>query len=430
MPQRDDHPVPRLGIGAGPPIQTNKFYSNFFLGDQKAPTYTFPYSVAWVGGNGPTGSYGLAISHTDADQRVFGNPKEPTGAASYFYNPVGIQSLILSAKELGKDTSLTIDSLTAFSATVRIRPEPDGAPAISFPLVQGMGFVTGEYNGAIPLIQSGVFFRTVSKATDDPKDGVVKYKFVLEDGKAWWLYATKTSGEDLDLRVVNNGNAEATAPFYGIIQIAKDNSGAEEVLDEASGVYAETILLSGAVDDTTGSYTFHFTSRGRPDSPLLMFALPHHVQSFDYETKSKIADLKMQTTTKGLATAVLGISWTMVEPRMPLNMGFAPYTPEGGSRDTLSEEAKAVIRVVAQQEISQNMLEQTNLDSMYFSGKGLAKFAMILYVINDMLDDKALAQAGLEKLKHAFSTFVENRQQYPLVYERKFPLFAKAEREK
>ncbi|PKS11474.1 hypothetical protein jhhlp_003238 [Lomentospora prolificans] len=418
IPQRDDHPVPRIGISSNPPLHTNKFYSNFFLGDQTAPTYTFPYSVAWVAGRGPTGSYGLAISHTDPDQRVFGEPKAPTGAAAFFYNPVGIQSLIMSAKELGQGTTLSIDRITAFSANVHVRPGGGNASAISFPLVQGMGFITGEYNGATPLIQSGVFFRTVCKSTENPKNGVIKYKFVLEDGKAWWLYATKTAGEDLDLRVVNNGNAEATRPFYGTIQIAKDNAGAEEVLDQAAGVYPETVQLSGSVADTTGSYTFDFTPRGNVSGALLMFALPHHVESFDLDTRSQATPLKMQTTTKGLATGVFGTNWTMVEPRMPLNMGFAPYTSEGESREMLSEAAKSAIRVVAQQEISQDMAEQTILDSMYFSGKGLAKFGMILYVINDMLGDRALAQAGLDKLKQAFATFVENRQQYPLVYER------------
>lgn len=34
-----------------------------------------------------------------------------------------------------------------------------------------------------------------------------------------------------------------------------------------------------------------------------------------------------------------------------------------------------------------------------------------------MLDDTALAQTGLEKLKAAYARFTENKQQYPLVYD-------------
>ncbi|SPO04938.1 related to glucan 1,3-beta-glucosidase [Cephalotrichum gorgonifer] len=416
---RDDHPVPRKGITSGSPLQTNKFYSNFFLGNQSAPTYTFPYSVSWSAGEGPTRSYGLAVSHVNASQRVFGGPKPGTGAAAWFYNPVGIQSLILSAKELDQGTELTIDSTTAFSATVRLRTYLQAEPVVSFPLVQGMGFVTALYNGGSPVIQTGVFFRTVTRVSTNPKSDVAKYRILLEDGKTWWLYAYKLRGGDLDLRAVNNGYAEAKNPFFGIIQVATDGSpNTEALLDRASGVYPEAVQLSGSASGSSGRYSFQFSARGHREGELLMWALPHHVASFDDETAARAKDVYMQTPTKGLAKAVLATKWTMVESQLPVDMGFAPYSPDFGSMEALSEAARAVIGEVAKKEISQNMIEQSNIDSMYFSGKALAKFAMILYVINDMLKDEALAQAGLAKLKQAFAIFAENKQKYPLVYER------------
>jgi len=39
-----------------------------------------------------------------------------------------------------------------------------------------------------------------------------------------------------------------------------------------------------------------------------------------------------------------------------------------------------------------------------------------------MLNDKALAQAGLEKLKTAFARFGSNKQSFPLVYECKLSM--------
>ena len=105
MKTRDDHPVPRKGIASKGPLQTNKFYSNFFLGDQLAPTYTFPYTMAWSGGKGASSSWGLAVSHADAKERVFGQ-KKYNNSCSYFVNPLGIQSLVLSAKELGDRKSV------------------------------------------------------------------------------------------------------------------------------------------------------------------------------------------------------------------------------------------------------------------------------------------------------------------------------------
>jgi endo-1,3(4)-beta-glucanase len=54
---------------------------------------------------------------------------------------------------------------------------------------------------------------------------------------------------------------------------------------------------------------------------------------------------------------------------------------------------------------------------MYFSGKGLGKFAMMVYVLHDMALNPELAAKGLEKLKAAFQVFIDNQQQNPLAYE-------------
>lgn len=40
-----------------------------------------------------------------------------------------------------------------------------------------------------------------------------------------------------------------------------------------------------------------------------------------------------------------------------------------------------------------------------------------MYVIKDMLGDKALMQTGLGQLKAAFATFAANEQKFPLVHE-------------
>ncbi len=185
-----------------------------FLGDQKSPTYTHPYSLAWAAGRGATGSYGLAVSHIEASQRVYGQTKS-TGAAAYYINPIGIESIILGAGELAKDTVLTVDALTAFSARVHLRKDGKSTPAVSFPLVQGMGFVSALYNGSYPVIQSGVYFRTVTRATANRREEAAKYKLCLEDGTTWFLYAYATRGDQLELQVVNNGCAEAKRPFWG-----------------------------------------------------------------------------------------------------------------------------------------------------------------------------------------------------------------------
>ncbi|KAK4127201.1 glycoside hydrolase family 81 protein [Parathielavia appendiculata] len=412
-----DHPVRRLGITAEGPIQTNKFYGNFYLGNQTSPTFLHPYSVAWARGQGASGSWGLAISHIESKQRVYGPIKPGTGAASYFINPIGIQSLCLSAKELNNGTALTTESPTDLSVLVNLRPSAQAAPAVQFPLVQGLGFITGIYNGASPVLQTGVFYRTVTHTTTDPKPGVIKYKLQLEDGTTWLVYAHHTRGSPLDLEVINNGLAQSKAPFYGIIQVAKDPGDGEKVYDQACGAYPVGVQLSGSVDGTRGTYTFSFNKAGMSGSTLAMFALPHHQSSFDACTRAKLTGLKLQTTTKGMATGVLADAWTTVEPNLPINIGFLPWLPEAGTISAISEATKRSIHNVAQQEVSQNILDQTDQNSMYFSGKALAKFASLILVIQKLLEDQGLAQAGLNQLKVAFARFSQNAQKYPLVYE-------------
>ncbi len=367
--KRKDHPVPRLGIAGTPPISTNKFYANFFLGTQTAPTFLHPYSVAWANGKGASGSWGLAVSHIDASQRVYGQVSPVTGAASYFINPVGIQSVCISAKELGSDTTLTTDLLTAHSVRVSLRPSSTTPAAIQFPLVQGSAFVTANFNGACPVIQTGVFFKTVTRATKEPKPGVIKFKLYLEDGSVWLLYAYNTKGAPLDLQVTNNGLAQGSGPFYGTLQVAKDPGNGEAMYDAASGAYPTGLVLSGTASGSKGTYTFSFTKAGIAGTTLAMFAIPHHQSSFDATTRANMTAVKLQTTTKGIAAAVVGDTWTMVEPSLPTNMGFVPWSSKVGSISTLSASTKAFIHNIATQEVSQNMLQQTNQDSMYFSGK-------------------------------------------------------------
>lgn len=371
IPQRSDHPVPRLGIDQlGPGISTNKFYQNFFLGTQASGTWLHPYSIAWSKGTGVTASWGMAVSHIDASQLALG-PVNTYGAVDYFINPVGIQSLVLSAAELGASTVLNTTNITDMSAVVQLRPSSSASPAIEFPLTQGAGFVTGIYYDVTPVIQSGVFFLNVTKVNTQPRPGVTKYSLALNDGKTWYLYATSTDGSTLDLQVVNNGLIEATAPFTGTIQVAKDPNGAGEALyDAACGSYATGVNVTGTAVGMQGTYTFTFQKAGLSGAPLLMFALPHHVQSFDSATNSSLQPaLQLQTTTKGIANAVVADSWTMVESRLPVSMSFVPWSPTEGSKKTLSAAAAARILAVAQSELSQDISAQTNLNSMYYSGK-------------------------------------------------------------
>ncbi|KAI1768593.1 glycoside hydrolase family 81 protein [Hypoxylon sp. FL1150] len=413
-----DHPVPRKGIRGPAPISTNKFYANFFLKNQTTPAYVHPYTLTWARGQGSSSSWGMAISHTEADQLVYGDKSPDTNAARYFLNPVGIHSLALSATEFGQQTALTTDNLSSQSVNVNLHLNASTNPGITFPLVQGMGFVTAVYKGVTPLIETGVFFKTVTKSMKGPKQGMTKYTFYLEDGKEWHVYAYSAKGDTFDLTVVNNKMAQAAKPFDGIVQIAKDpGNGAETVIDAASGTYPIGVTLSGSVAGTQGTYTFTFQKGGFANVKPLMYALPHHVDSFDSATNQSISVAKLRTTTKGMATGVVADSWTMVEPQMPTTLGFTPWDRVYGEKKTLKDMQISTIMPVAVNESTQDVDMQSNQNSMYFSGKALAKFALISLAAKELLKNNSMAEDGRKKLEVAFSRFAQNRQQFPLYYD-------------
>ena len=272
-------------------------------------------------------------------------------------------------------------------------------------------------NGATPFIDSSVFFNTITPLAS-PSAGVTKYKLLLDDGNTWLLYATATNGSGLALTPLNTTRLEASGPFDGIIQVAKnpgDVAAQEASYDTSAGAYATTATLSASVDGVSGSYCLTWDKVGV--SGLMMMALPHHIQSMDSTTSAGQTAIQLQTTTKGLATGVIGDSWTMVEPSMPVDIGFAPWNASTGSTNAIPTAAMTAIDTAGISDLSQDMNNQSNLNSMYYSGKALAKFAAAVYAVHDLAGDVSTAQAGLAKLEEAYERFANNTQIYPLVYE-------------
>ncbi|KAK5944036.1 endo-1,3-beta glucanase [Knufia obscura] len=422
IPNVPGHPVSRLNInGMTGPIGTNKFYFNFFLGSQSFPAFVMPYSLSWSKGGGNAQSWGMAVSHIDDSQKVYGPNRAdiPGNPASYYINPLGIQSIIFSAAELGTSTVLSTDSLGDMSGNANLSPNQGSTSYIKFPMVQGMAFVTGLYESLQPEIQTGVFFRSVVRV-GQLKGNVYKYRLTLEDGKLWLLYASSSYGLNPNLKLVSSTMLQGLPRWSGLIQIAKLPPGADEqIFDNACGVYPSSGAVGGYATNSTAQYSLSWTKSGpyANNSTLLMYALPHHIQSFDQNTAGKVRQqVQLQTTTKGTATAVVSDYWILNEQLQPA-MGFEPWRPDTEGVTSLPQRAIDLIQKVAPIEASQDMNAQTNLNSMYFSGKGLSKFAVIVYTMNNLAGQQGLAAAALEKLKAAFATFAENRQQFPLYYD-------------
>lgn len=282
------------------------------------------------------------------------------------------------------------------------------------PLVQGMGFVTGRYYRLTPIITSGVLFLSVTRQPN-PRGVVQKWKAVLEDGKTWLIYAVPSGGSpNLELSLLRNDTLVGNCVYTGYIQIAKlSDLGKEAVIDSAAGSFAITTHLSGSVTGQQGSYTFSYSRFGQNNAgALLMYALPHHVASFDGPTASARTGIMLRAPTKGMMEAVLCDKWVMGETGLPTDITWLPLNGA-----LMSPAARERVREVAAEEISQDMVEQSDLDSMYFSGKALGKFAQILLLIATVSKDRELACSSLVRLQSAMERFARNRQQFPLVYD-------------
>ena len=317
-----------------------------------------------------------------------------------------------------------MNNLQAFSVNAVLQPYSGSAANISFPLLQGMGFVTGIYTRVQPIIQSGVQFLSVVPA-QTTRTGVFKYIITLADHKQWLVYTMPNNGKDPKFQLLSSTTLQGPPEWSGFTQVAKNPIGStgEFSYDKTAGFYATSANVSGSTLGSVGTYTISWSKTGlhvpyiAQTPPLLMFALPHHVASFDGSTGAAKLSIKLQTTTKGLATAVMADSWTLVEQNLPLDMGFSPWTPSRKSATPLNSGALSILHQVAISEVNQNMTAQSNLDSMYFSGKALSKFATLVYNNNDLMHMPDLALQGLNELKGAFARFVTNKQIFPLVYD-------------
>jgi endo-1,3(4)-beta-glucanase len=315
---------------------------------------------------------------------------------------------------------MTTDTHLPFSVNINLNQHISSwEPKITFPVVQGMSFVTGGYRDATPVIQCpGKGFREISGPFTVGKS--TKYRMTDADGRTWLAYVNPVAGIDFDPKAfvaIDPNTFLGPKGFKGTIQMAKNPIGeeGESLYDKATGAFVVEANITAAVNESRGTYSLSYTKVGT--SSLLMFLLPHHIESLDPELSKSVTNLQLRTTTKGMATAVWADKLTFIEPNLPTTMGFGPWTPAlGAQKLRFSSPTLDIINAAAERDLQTTMDGTTPNDSMYYAGKWLAKFATILWVLKEITGNN-LYLSGLEKLKAEMATYVENRQKFPLFYD-------------
>lgn len=404
----------------GSAIHTNKFYANLFLGEQQEPVYCQPYSVWW---SQDSDYYGFAISYVTPSQRVFG-PTATLSTVEYYTNPIGLISAAFSAEEFSSSTMLlSTSNFDTFSVTATLSLSSGGS--IDFPLALGMGLVTAKYNSLTPRIFSQLGFKTVTKGTGitTSSGSVDKYVAELFNGITWVIYVSRSSDDDFTLTVDNNyqitGSKSVDSMVIQIGVLADINS--EATLDSAAGIYATGVTLDATVSDDVATYTLDYSTEGSSESGnMLLYALHHHVDSFTSDMSGSSTSFYMNSPTKGNMTGYLTNKFIMSET-LHTSMQFMPWSSKssytGVSYD--SDELTTIASALSS-EMNQDISSMTDVSSTYTAGKIIDKFAYMLLVAKDILQDETSAKSLLSSLKTAFSTWTSNTQPIPLIYDTLF----------
>ena len=202
---------------------------------------------------------------------VLGNPTPnmPGSPARSFSYPVGVQSLILSTSELDSGTTLTTKKLESMSVVTVLKPSADSHSSIEFPLVQGMGLLSGIYTELQPKIQSGVGIQSLMQ--EDMADArIVKYVIQLIDKTHWVLYAIgRETSSDVKFLLETNSTIVGPSNWSGLIQIAKLSQTQDnyKFYDLYAGSYAISGKLSGSVEGRRGTYALSWTKKSYLPEP-------------------------------------------------------------------------------------------------------------------------------------------------------------------
>ncbi|KAI5967443.1 ACF3 [Candida theae] len=408
----------------GVPIQTNKFYANLFLGDQDLMVYTYPYGIYWS----KTNYYGFGVQHTNVSNRVFGsqNTNNP-GVSSYYFNPTNNGELIFSATEFGQNSVyLALTDMTEMAATARLSTTAgDDINYLEIPIVQGMGFVTGVYNGdLVPEINSLYGVRTLElEQSDALPSTVLKYRATLFNGVEWLIYITLPAEDaDFEFTAEDSYHLRASKSVDGlIIQVAiSPETSKDSFYDAAAGMYVTDATIQGTVGcSSSASYSFVYQTAGTSSSgnPII-FALPHHLQTLT--STSGATGITVSSQTKGEMTGFLTKQLSFSET-IDKNIQFLPYLEGRTEALTYTSEQLTLLASSANDELAVDIASTVaNMNSNYFSGKVIDKYAQILLVVSEIINDEAVTNATLAEMKDAFETFLNNQQYYPLMYDTKF----------
>ncbi|OBA19583.1 glycoside hydrolase [Metschnikowia bicuspidata var. bicuspidata NRRL YB-4993] len=411
------HEQAPVGCNLSTPIQTNNTFNNMLLGDQTFPIWPLPYLV-WVTRDGGVDA-GIALNHTQNSQIVCG-PDPVQNPTQFYFNPPKIKLFAFTASDWADvDVNIARNSKLATVLHVSGKSRDPRTSRLVVPLVYGMGFVTGIYENEWPVINSAVGIQEFRKVGIVNKHRAAKYYVKLFDQVVWSLYISVNGGAEFTLSDPHHIRADRPVTKC-VVQLAR---GETAIYDTCCQRYPVDVILSGEVDKSlkTGYYALNYQMEGESQSGSgLVFVLPHMQEELAPEIRSKFSGLILDSPTKGVMRGYVSDVIAMNLNNLPFDIGFKPWTGVQGyfySGANYTDEIKSLITSVAANEASQDVTGMCDLDSMYFAGKMLDKFAQIAYVAHFIVRSSDVTLKILPQIKAAIEKFAANHQKKPLVYD-------------
>lgn len=395
------HSQPPVGYAGDGPVQTNNTFNNMLLGDQTSPVWPLPY-LLWITKDGES-DWGLAFNHTEKNQLVFG-PEPDKIPVNFYFNPPRIKLMAFTGKGWGK-VAVSLKNNDKLSAVAELT---NGNAKITVPMAYGMGFVTGLFENMVPVLHSQVGFQEFKTIGVDKT--LTKYLALLFNQIRWTIYS------NAELQLADPNHVMGTREGTFIVQVCKGDNAA---YDQNSGKYPVGVTLVGSTDGSRGSYSFKYDMKGDSSGPGLVWCLPHHQVTLTDAVKKTDSGMQLDSPTKGPMRAYATDTLAMEICDLP-DIGFEPWTSVSGfgyDSKNYTEDVKNMIEQAARKEVEDDVAGQCDLDSMYFGGKQLDKYAYIAYVTNFILRNSELTQKILPKVKKAIEKYAKNEQKNPLQYD-------------
>jgi endo-1,3(4)-beta-glucanase len=420
------HPVPPSrslwGAALNAPFPTNRWFEDAALlqldrvdttypytpdpnyGDGESPFSSFPYMVLAR----KTGLV-FALNPITYVPRTPPGPYDPS-------NPTTIPGSIIDPPteqmRLGAVESLSTRLITAHDyLSCELTYSGASGGTMKAPLVEGMPYVTVEYDGITPVLAGASPFQTVNGSSSPGALGATD-RFVIANGvgEEWVLYASSPIATTW-----TQGSIQAASPFTGVLRAALVKSPQPAngdfvvnndigVLDTSRNVYPTSATVDAVIRGDQATVTYAWNTVGSGD--VLMLALPHHQ---DRLTGPTTVTGFSYPTPHGTMQGVRGNGWSLTYALPKIDFG-PPRPIDPG-------QSAAVRAAMANDmgEVGQQVAGYSIVDP-YDAFRRFAALARIAQIADELGDAKT-ASLTRQSLEPWTSRWLEGNSTNDLVYE-------------